>query len=81
MSRMILIGFMLACSAACGSNKAKEDAAIPDGPAIDAGVDASCFTNPQTHYELINACTTDQAVDKTPVTPLRSPGAALPPLP
>jgi hypothetical protein len=82
MSRTTLLGLMFALLAACGdSSKAQQDAAVPDAPAVDAGIDASCFTNPQTHYEIINACTTDQAVDKTPVTPLRKPDGSLPSLP
>ena len=82
MSRTALLGLMFALLAACGdSSKVRQDAAIPDTPAVDAGVDASCFANPKTHYEIINACTTDQAVDKTPVTPLRKPDGSLPPLP
>lgn len=40
-----------------------------------------CFTNPMTHVEIINACTTADEVDKTPNLPLLGPNGELPPLP
>jgi hypothetical protein len=40
-----------------------------------------CFTNPMTHVEIINACTTADKVDKTPNLPLLGPNGELPPLP
>ncbi len=40
-----------------------------------------CFTNPQNHFEIINACTDAQAFDKKPSLPLLLPDGALPPLP
>jgi hypothetical protein len=82
---------VLACAAlaACGSsNNNPADAqqtidapkppidAMPPGPP-----DASCFNNPTTHYEIINACTNAQFVDKTPNLPLLLPDGGLPPLP
>lgn len=83
MRKAMLFGAIVASLAACGGGKGASDAApaIDSRPTVDGGVDASCFTNPQTHYEIINACTTDQAVDKTPVTPLRLSDGGLPPLP
>jgi methylmalonyl-CoA mutase cobalamin-binding subunit len=78
MFRVAMIGIALLVG--CGdSHNVRQDAA-PDASS-DAGVDASCFTNPQTHYEIINACTENQPVDKTPVTPLRNSDGSLPPLP
>lgn len=56
----------------------------PDARPVDAGVtpdDASCFTNPTTHLEIINACTTAEKVYKNPVLPLRLADGGLPPLP
>jgi hypothetical protein len=79
--------FASAALAACGSsNNNPSDArpvdamqtidAMPPGPP-----DAACFTNPTTHYEIINACTSAQAVDKNPTLPLLLPDGGLPPLP
>jgi len=55
------------------------DAVMPD--AAPGGEDASCFTNPTTHREIINACTNAEFVDKHPDLPLLLPGGGLPPLP
>ena len=82
----IIVAAALLVGAGCGSGsksgfdaKASADASTtPDG---GVGPDASCFTNPQTHYEIINACTTAQSVDKTPVMPLQYSDGGLPPLP
>ena len=65
--------------AACGSDpKVKQDAGVMS----DAGTpDASCFTNPQTHYEIINACTTAQQIFKDSHPPLLNPDGTLPQLP
>ena len=51
----------------------------------DGGNDGSptpdCFTNPKTHFEIINACTDAAKVDKKPTLPLLQPDGSLPPLP
>lgn len=67
---------------ACGDDNpgTPADAGV-DASLVDAGLDASCFTNPQTHAEILNACVTWQHVDKTPVTPLRNSDGSLPTLP
>ena len=60
------------------------DAAVADAPpgTPDANqADADCITNPTTHLEIINACTTAQRVDKHPDLPLLNPDGTLPPLP
>jgi hypothetical protein len=49
------------------------------GSSGDSGTD--CFTNPQTHVEIINACTDSQKFDKNPVLPLLLADGGLPPLP
>jgi len=68
---------IVVAAAACGN-----DAKVrPDAVAQDAGVDASCFTNPQTHYEIINACTNAQQVFKDSHPPLLNSDGTLPPLP
>lgn len=79
MMRSILIGLLLV--AACGdSANVKEDAAVHDA-GVDAPPDASCFENPQTHNEIINACTTAQKVHKDSHPPLLDPDGTLPSLP
>ena len=60
------------------------DASTVDGGIVDASGptdDASCFTNPTTHNELINACTDAQPVAKSPDLPLLLDDGGLPPLP
>lgn len=44
-------------------------------------VDADCFTNPQTHFEIINACTTAVKIKKTPNLVGLNEDGSLPPLP
>lgn len=51
------------------------------GGAGGSGSAPDCFTNPKTHLEIINACTTADKVDKTPNLPLLGPKGELPPLP
>ena len=71
---------LIVCAlAACGNDpKVKQDAAVIQ----DAGApDASCFENPQTHYEIINACTTAQKIYKDSHPPLLNPDGTLPMLP
>ncbi|HEY0192099.1 MAG TPA: hypothetical protein VGC42_13355 [Kofleriaceae bacterium] len=66
-------------AAACGDDgNAPRDAA----PVIDAGTaDASCFTNPQTYNEIINACTTAVGIRKDSHPTLLNPDGTVPPLP
>ncbi|NJM91228.1 MAG: hypothetical protein HC863_02990 [Myxococcales bacterium] len=49
----------------------------------DADTTPQCFTNPTTHEELINACTTAdvEKIDKKPTLPLLPADGTLPPLP
>lgn len=71
----------LVLAAACGDDgNSPRDAGPKDG-GIDAPVDASCFENPQTHYEIINACTTAQKIYKDSHPPLLNDDGSLPPLP
>lgn len=56
------------------------DAGIIDAPTTPTD-DASCFTNPTTHHELINACTDAQPMAKDPTLPLLADDGGLPPLP
>ena len=79
LQRALLVVLSLAFAAACS----EDGAARPKDAGIDASgpPDASCFENPQTHAEIINACTTAQKVIKKPSLPLLQSGGALPPLP
>jgi len=80
-----LMILLVAISTACGggSNDTPHDA----GPTVDSPGgpdDASCFTNPQTHKEIINACTNAQKIrieDLRGAPPLLEPDGSLPPLP
>jgi hypothetical protein len=53
-----------------------QDGSTGDGPAP-----SDCFTNPQTHFEIINACTNSQQFDKKPNLPLLLADGGLPALP
>jgi hypothetical protein len=70
----------LVLAAACG-----DDGDTPkDAPAqqIDAGTpDASCFTDPHTPNEIINACTTAVKIFKDSHPQLLKPDGTLPALP
>ena len=73
----------LAFAWGCGEdNPVKQDAGTHDAP-VDAGggTDASCFTDPHTHYEIINACTTAQKIYKPGHPSLQNADGTLPPLP
>ena len=78
MRAAIFATLVLAFASACG-----DDGATPkDAGVSDAGApDASCFTNPMTHEEIINACTTSQQIFKHPVLPLLNADGSLPALP
>jgi hypothetical protein len=70
--------------AACGDDG---PAVVPaDARPTDAGTDPDaatppCFTNPHTHLEIINACTSAERIYKTSNPPLLLPDGGLPPLP
>jgi hypothetical protein len=78
--RSIFTVLPLVFAAACGdSGNSPKDAPAPQ---IDAGTpDASCFTNPQTYNEIINACTTAVKVYKESHPPLLNADGTLPDLP
>jgi hypothetical protein len=71
--------------AACGSGKTTPDTGTSSGSADaatavpDAG--PTCFTNPKTHVEIINACTSSPGIAKNPSLPLLLADGGLPPLP
>jgi hypothetical protein len=80
MRRSISLALTLVLAAACGHNAATKKDAGSDG-GTDAPLDASCFTNPQTHYEIINACTNAQKYYKDSHPPLLNADGTLPQLP
>ena len=65
----------------CGDDGASARDAGPIDGGVDAPLDASCFTNPTTHEEIINACTTAQKIYKDSRPPLLGADGSLPPLP
>lgn len=69
------LGLLLAgCPGETDSSAALADLARPTA-------DLGCYAAPRTHVELLNACTTAQAVDKQPALPLLRSDGTLPPLP
>lgn len=81
--RTITIFLALALAACGSSNSTPKDAAVADAPADAAvtGPDASCFNNPQSYNEIINACTNAQKIYITSRPPLEGSDGSLPPLP
>jgi hypothetical protein len=68
--------------AACGDDDAG-GRPIDASAGIDAsppGPDASCYEDPQTHFEIINACTDAESVEKNPELPLLEEDGSLPPI-
>ena len=82
--------FAVACSDDDNAVKEQLDSGNPQPPA-DTGLadvnqgdsnltDAGCFLDPQTHFEIINACTDATRIDKNPVLTKLLPDGGLPPL-
>ena len=68
----------LACAAGCKEDKTN----VPADAAVDAGpADASCFNNPITHDEIMNACTDAQKIYKDSHPPLLNADGTVPALP
>jgi hypothetical protein len=83
MRRLAIFGtLLLAFAAACGEDGAThKDAGVHDAPLDAGGTDASCFTDPHTHNEIINACTTAQKIYKPGRPALVLPDGGLPATP
>jgi hypothetical protein len=80
--RVLLFSAVALAFAACGGDdtQTKKDAGVVmDAP--PGGPDASCFTDPHTHLEIINACTTAQKIYKDSHPVLQYSDGGLPPLP
>jgi hypothetical protein len=78
--RALLFSTLALAFVACGGDdgQTRKDAGVP----TDAGgPDASCFTNPTTHLEIINACTTAQKIYKNTHPALEGSDGSLPALP
>ena len=71
MRTTIALLFALTLAAGCNNTPGK---GTPD-------MVPSCYMNPQTSYEIINACTTAQPFDRNPAYPKLAPNGVLPPLP
>lgn len=78
-----LIALVVATTAACADDPSPtaDAGTARDAGLDDAGSEPECYPTPTRHQELINACTTAQHVDKTPVLPLLNADGTLPPLP
>ncbi len=82
--RALFLSVMVVLAVGCGDDGADSPDARGGDAATDAGAgesDAACITNPQTHQEIINACTTAEKIYKTPTLPLLLPDGGLPALP
>jgi hypothetical protein len=82
-SILLVLALPVLLLAACGddsnNNNSPKDAPLAQ---LDAGgTDASCFTNPTTYNEIINACTDSVKVFKDSHPPLLNSDGTVPPLP
>jgi hypothetical protein len=76
---LLLLG-SAALSPGCSGEDAQPPPEVPDElPAPPP----PCFSNPQTHEELINACTAAdvERIEKRPVLPMLNSNGTLPPIP
>lgn len=86
----LAVAFVLFVAACDDSSAVKEPEPNPPGTVGDAGggpvaadggdAGPDCFTNPKTHFEIINACTNATKIAKNPVLPKLLPDGGLPPL-
>ena len=77
---MKVLIFLVVCLASVGACS-EDSPGTPKDAAVDTPADASCFTNPQTHDEIINACTTAQQIYRESNPPLLNADGTLPALP
>lgn len=83
--RRIILAATIAMLAACGDDAMTDVDARNVDAAVDAGggADASCFANPNpnSHVEIINACTEAEKIYKNPILPLTLPDGGVAPIP
>lgn len=85
---LVALAVLSACTSSPNATTPPADSGSPP-PHGDAGSGVSdaapipsCYTNPQTYIQIINACTDAQAIDKTvDLSPMNLPDGALQPLP
>jgi hypothetical protein len=79
---------------ACSESSAVKEPSPDAGARVDSGLGSDggtttdggdggpkdCFDNPQTHYEIINACTNATKIQKNPTLPRLLPDGGLPAL-
>jgi hypothetical protein len=63
-----------------GSTSSSSSSSGAGGSGGAGGAASACFTNPQTHDEIINACTDAEKIDKIVNLPLLEADGSLPPL-
>jgi hypothetical protein len=87
LSVALVVGGVAFGAAACDDSSAVKEQLVDAGtPTIDSGTsggdagEKDCFDNPQTHFEIINACTTAVRIDKNPKLNKLLPDGGLPPL-
>lgn len=78
MHRLGFLCALLGCLVGC-----PEDTSVTNpAAAVDlAQSEPPCVSSPQTHVEILNACTSAQSVDKKTTLPLLRADGTLPPLP
>lgn len=83
MKALIFSLAVMALGSACGDDGGAQpghDAGVIDAPHVGTP-DASCFTNPTTPDQIINACTNAEQIFKNSHPPLLNPDGSLPALP
>jgi hypothetical protein len=85
---MLALGLGLAASACSGGDvpsdqggASSSSSSSGSGGGGAGGGAPDCYMNPQTHVEIINACTDAEKVDKAVNLPLLGSDGKLPPLP
>jgi len=79
--KTLLWSLLVVLGTACGSDNNETPDAAPPADTQPPTPDASCFENPTTHKEIINACTTAQKIERNVTPPLLNPDGTLPQLP
>src|SRR5262245_7186334 len=86
MSKTVLLTLLCVLLSACGDDESTSAAGASGGgggggsggSSGGSSTEPDCFENPQTHYEIINACTTSVKITKSPQLKLLNPDGSLP---